>query len=77
MRFGTINIRMMILSEEQLISSTGKERFKNKNVNENVLIFNETILNILSNFIFQELIVFDDKDPPWFNTMIKSFIYEK
>ena len=34
-------------------------------------------MNIFSNFILHELIEFDDKDPLWFNTKIKSLIHEK
>ena len=41
------------------------------------MIFNKTVLNILSNFIPHEVIVCDDKDPPWFNGKIKSLINEK
>ena len=41
--------------------------FLNKNVNEKVNIFNETILNILKNFISHETLLCDDRDPPWFN----------
>ena len=51
--------------------------FLNTNVNEKVSIFSSTILNILSNFIPDETIVCDDKDPPWFNRTIKSLIKEK
>ena len=40
-------------------------------------IFNKTVLNVLSNFIPHEVIVCDDKDPPWFNGKIKSLINEK
>ena len=39
----------------------GKENVKK------VAIFNNTILNILSNFIPHEAIVCNDKDPSWFN----------
>ena len=41
------------------------------------LTFNKTVLNILGNFIPDELIVCDVKDPPWFNTKIKSLIHER
>ena len=41
------------------------------------MIFNKTILNVLSNFIPHEVIVCDDKDPPWFNGKIKSLFNEK
>ena len=54
-----------------------KRAFENKNVDEKVFTFNKTALNILSNFIPHELIVCDGKDPPWFNTKIKSLIHEK
>ena len=48
--------------------------FANKHVDEKVLTFNKTILNFLSNFIPHEVIVCDDKDPPWFSGKIKSLI---
>ena len=51
--------------------------FENKNVNEKVLTFNKTVMNILSNFIPHKLIVCGDKDPLWFMTKIKSLIHEK
>ena len=51
--------------------------FSNTSVNEKVKIFNRTILNILSNFISHEIIVFDDKDPPWLKNRIKTLIQEK
>ena len=41
------------------------------------MIFNKTVLNIFSNFIPHEVIVCDDKGPPWFNGKIKSLINEK
>ena len=39
--------------------------------------FNKTVLSIRSNFIPHEIIVCDDKDPPWFNEKIKSLINER
>ena len=54
-----------------------QKAFLNKNLNEKVNIFNETILNILRNFILHETVLCDDRDPPWFNTKIKSLIHEK
>ena len=38
--------------------------FSNSSVNEKVVIFNNTVVNILSNFIPHETIVCDAKDPP-------------
>ena len=51
--------------------------FKNSDVNDMVDIFPKTIYNILSNFIPHQTITIDDKDPPWFNTNIKSLPQEK
>ena len=51
--------------------------FAKEHVDEKVLIFNKTVLNIPSNFIPHEVTVCDDKDPPWFNGKIKSLINEK
>ena len=51
--------------------------FSNTGVNKKVKIFNRTILNILSNFIPHEIIVCDDKDPPWLNNRIKTLIQEE
>ena len=54
-----------------------EKAFSNTSVNEKVDIFNRTILNILSNFIPQEIIVYGDKDPPWFGNRVKTLIQEK
>ena len=40
-------------------------------------IFNTTIKNILSNYISNETITCDDRDPPWINKNIKQLILEK
>ena len=39
--------------------------------------FNKTVLNTLGNFIPNQVIVCEAKDPPWFNRKIKSLINEK
>ena len=41
------------------------------------MIFNKTVFNVLSNFIPHEVIVCDDKDPPFFIGKIKSIFSEK
>ena len=51
--------------------------FANKHVDRKLLIFNKTVLIVLSNFIPHEVTVCGDKDPPWFNGKIKSLIDEK
>ena len=50
-----------------------RRAFSNTNVNEKVDIFNSTILNILSKFIPHKFVVYDDKDPPWFNKKITKY----
>ena len=63
---------------QQVIEQFSWEKsFRNLNVNEMVTLFNKTIKNILSNYIPQETITCDDKDPPWFNKNIKQLIQEK
>ena len=51
--------------------------FANRNVNDTIDICTKTIQNILSNFIPHQTITIDDKDPPWFNTKIKSLLQVK
>ena len=46
----------------------------NLDVNEQVSVFNETITNIMSNFVPNELITCDDRDPPWMNRYIKHLV---
>ena len=41
---------------------------------EKVSVFNETIMNIMSNFVPNELITSDDRDPPWMNRYIKNLM---
>ena len=53
-----------------------KRGLSNLNVDEQVTIFNKTILNIMKNFIPHETIVCNDKDLPWFNKRIRSLIQE-
>ena len=48
--------------------------FSNKSVHEQVTIFNQTLMNIFSNYIPNKLITVDDKDPPWMNESIKKKI---
>ena len=54
-----------------------KRAFSNTNLNEKVCFFNKSVLSVLSNFIPQETILCDDKDPPSFNSRIKSLSQAK
>ena len=51
--------------------------FSHKNVHEQVVIFNQTLVNLFSNYIPNKLITIDDKDPPWMNDYIKRNIMEE
>ena len=46
--------------------------FHNVDVNKQVMLFNETFLNIIRNFIPHETVTFDDRDPPWITSRIKK-----
>ena len=45
--------------------------FSHKNVYEQVVTFNQTLMNIFSNHISNKLITIDYKEPPWMNDYIK------
>ena len=51
--------------------------FLNLPVNSQVEIFNEYLMNIFKNFIPNEIIEINDKDPPWITKAIKSKINTK
>ena len=48
--------------------------FKEKNVHEQVLILNKTLLNVFSNDVPNKIITFNDKDPQWMTQYLKSQI---
>ena len=52
-------------------------RFANINVNEQVQLFTQTIINIISNYIPHETITCDDSNPPWIDEKIKKLILHK
>lgn len=47
------------------------------NVDRQVGIFNDTILNIMSNFILDKVITFDDRETKWMNDDIRIKIKGK
>ena len=49
---------------------------QNFDANKQVGIFNTTLLNIFQNFIPNEKIIINDKDPPWITQSIKSKILQ-
>ena len=75
---GIIKKQILILSKEQLAISTGKKLFLTLILKRKFpLLFSKTIWNILNNYIPHETIISDGKDPPWFNSQIKSLIENK
>ena len=51
--------------------------FCKKDINTQVSILNETILNVVSNYVRNKYITIDDKDPIWMNETIKLKIKAK
>ena len=60
------------------ISGFNWERsFPNKDVDKMDNIFNETVSNVLSNYVPHEPIICDDQYPQWINNKVKKAIQEK
>ena len=53
------------------------KEFLDKSTEEKASILTKTILNIISNFISNETVTIDDRDPPWINNKTKSLIKDK
>ena len=51
--------------------------FSDKSTDEKAFILTKAILNVMSNFVPNEIVTIDDRDPPWINTKIKSLIKNK
>ena len=54
-----------------------EKAFYNIDVNKKVLLFSETVLNIIRNFIPHETAIFDNRDTPWLTSRMKKAINEK
>ena len=65
------------LTRRAISNSNLEKACYNTTVSKKVYIFNETILNVLSNYIPYESLTYDDKDPPWFNSRVKSLLHDK
>ena len=48
--------------------------FANSSINNSILILNETILNVASNFCPSKTIVCNDKEPAWITDELKNLI---
>ena len=48
--------------------------FSNKSVNQQVVIFNRSVMNVFSNFVPNKFVTFNDREPPWMTSNIKDKI---
>ena len=46
--------------------------FSNKSVNQQVTIFNRTVINVFSNFVLNKFVTFNGRDPTWITSNIKD-----
>ena len=46
-------------------------------VDKEIAFFSDTLMNIMQNFLPDETIICDDRDPPWINKEIKQLIEQK
>ena len=51
--------------------------FSGQDIHDQVNLFNTTILNIFRNFIPNNVILCDDKEPPWINEEVRLLIKQK
>ena len=64
------------LSNSSIKSFNWSQLFSEKNVHDQVDLFNKLILNVFHNFIPNKIIVCDERDPPWINDVIKKGLTE-
>ena len=62
---------------KELLNVNSNFLFSHKNVHEQVVIFNQTLMNISSNYIPDKFITVDDKDPPWMSDYSNRNILNK
>ena len=48
--------------------------FFNKSINQLVIIFNQSVMNIFSNFVPNKFVTFNERDPSWMTSNIKDKI---
>ena len=62
----------------QALDSVNWERlFDKKDLNAQVMVLNESILNVFRNYVPNKYITVDDEDPVWMNKTIKSKLKNK
>ena len=50
---------------------------RSNDVDKQVAISSVTSMNIIQNFVPNETIIYDDRDPPWINKEIKQLLEQK
>ena len=51
-----------------------KFSFSNKSINQQVIIFNWSVMNVFSDFVPNKFVTFNGTDPPWMTSNIKDKI---
>ena len=54
-----------------------KQALSNSSIDKKISILNETIINVMSNYISNETKVFDDQKSPWMKAKIEKLITAK
>ena len=65
------------LTQRSISQFSWGRNISNKGVNEQNLIFKETIPKIITNLIPHEIKIFNDLEPPWVNNKVKTMIQAK
>ena len=60
-----------------LASSNREQARSNSSIDKRISVLNETIINVMSNYIPNETKVFDDQNPPWNNAETEKLITAK
>ena len=60
-----------------LASFNWEQAISNSSIDKKISILNKTIINIMSNYVPNEIKVFDDQKQPWMNAEIENFITAK
>ena len=62
------------LIQRSIFQFNWERAFSNKSVKKQISIFNETILNIMTNFIPHETKIFNNHEPTWISNKLKTMI---
>ena len=63
--------------KQALMQVNWQNLFLNKDVHQQVRTLNDTIINFFSNFVSNQIVTFDERDPPWMTEYIKTKIQQR